>query len=82
LHALAEVRIRPGVRKLGGGEPFLRADLADILLAAHTRNDVANVYVPTNGQHTARTINSNPADQLQEIFPRRRLSVDRRDEAE
>ena len=41
---------------IGGGEPFLRADLADILLAAHTRNDVANVYVPTNGQHTARTV--------------------------
>ncbi len=41
---------------IGGGEPFLRADLADILLAAHGRNDVANVYVPTNGQHTARTV--------------------------
>ncbi len=41
---------------IGGGEPFLRADLADILLAAHRRNDVANVYVPTNGQHTTRTV--------------------------
>jgi MoaA/NifB/PqqE/SkfB family radical SAM enzyme len=41
---------------IGGGEPFLRADLADILLAAYRRTDVANVYVPTNGQHTARTV--------------------------
>ena len=41
---------------IGGGEPFLRADLADILLAAARRNDVANVYVPTNGQHTVRTV--------------------------
>ena len=41
---------------IGGGEPFLRADLADILVVAARRNDVANVYVPTNGQHTIRTV--------------------------
>ena len=41
---------------IGGGEPFLRADLADILLSAARRNEVANVYVPTNGQHTKRTV--------------------------
>lgn len=41
---------------IGGGEPFLRADLAGILLAAARRNEVANVYVPTNGQHTRRTV--------------------------
>ena len=41
---------------IGGGEPFLRADLADILLAAAETNRVANVYVPTNGQHTERTV--------------------------
>lgn len=39
---------------IGGGEPFLRTDLAGIILAAHRRNRVANVYVPTNGQHTER----------------------------
>ncbi|MEX2303572.1 MAG: radical SAM protein [Bryobacterales bacterium] len=41
---------------LGGGEPFLRADLASIVLAAVDTNNVANVYVPTNGQHTARVV--------------------------
>ena len=43
---------------IGGGEPFLRADLARIILAAHRRNRVANVYVPTNGQHTARVLST------------------------
>lgn len=41
---------------LGGGEPFLRPDLAEIVLAAVDRNQVANVYTPTNGQHTERTL--------------------------
>ena len=41
---------------IGGGEPFLRADLANILLAVAETNQVANVYVPTNGQHTERTV--------------------------
>jgi MoaA/NifB/PqqE/SkfB family radical SAM enzyme len=41
---------------IGGGEPFLRADLGEILLAAKRRNEVANVYVPTNGQHTERVV--------------------------
>ena len=41
---------------LGGGEPFLRPDLADIILCAANVNRVGNVYVPTNGQHTERTV--------------------------
>ncbi len=41
---------------IGGGEPFLRPDLAEILLEAERRNNVANVYVPTNGQHTERAV--------------------------
>jgi MoaA/NifB/PqqE/SkfB family radical SAM enzyme len=41
---------------IGGGEPFLRADLADILLTAVRTNGLANVYVPTNGQHTQRVV--------------------------
>ncbi len=40
---------------IGGGEPFLRTDLAAIILAAHERNGIANVFVPTNGQHAALT---------------------------
>jgi MoaA/NifB/PqqE/SkfB family radical SAM enzyme len=41
---------------IGGGEPFLRPDLAEILLFAARRNRVGNVYVPTNGQHAGRTV--------------------------
>ena len=41
---------------IGGGEPFLRDDLADILLSAAGTNRVTNLYVPTNGQHTARVV--------------------------
>ena len=43
---------------IGGGEPFLRPDLAEIILAAYERNRVANVYVPTNGQHEARVVST------------------------
>lgn len=69
---------------IGGGEPFLRADLAEIVLAAHRMNDVANVYVPTNGQHTERVVST-----LSRVLPRAaglrfhlNLSVDHVDEDE
>ena len=67
---------------IGGGEPFLRRDLSEILLAAYTRNRVANLYVPTNGQHTARIV-----DTLESVLDRApnlrfhlNLSVDHVDE--
>ena len=41
---------------IGGGEPFLREDLAEIVLSAARLNSVSNVYVPTNGQHTQQTL--------------------------
>lgn len=41
---------------IGGGEPFLRPDLGQIIQSAVDQNGVANVYVPTNGQHTERTV--------------------------
>ena len=69
---------------IGGGEPFLRADLAEIVLAAHRTNGVANVYVPTNGQHTERVMST-----LARVLPRAaglrfhlNLSVDHVDEDE
>ena len=69
---------------IGGGEPFLRADLAEIVLAAHRTNGVANVYVPTNGQHTERVVRT-----LRRVLPRAaglrfhlNLSVDHVDEDE
>jgi len=69
---------------IGGGEPFLRADLAEIVLAAHRMNGVANVYVPTNGQHTERVVTT-----LSRVLPgaaglrfHLNLSVDHVDEDE
>lgn len=69
---------------IGGGEPFLRADLAEIVLAAHRTNGVANVYLPTNGQHTERVVST-----LRRVLPRAaglrfhlNLSVDHVDEDE
>ena len=41
---------------IGGGEPFLRSDLGDIIESAERENRVANIYIPTNGQHTERTV--------------------------
>jgi MoaA/NifB/PqqE/SkfB family radical SAM enzyme len=41
---------------IGGGEPFLRPDLAAIFLCAARINHVANLFVPTNGQHTTRVV--------------------------
>ncbi len=69
---------------IGGGEPFLRRDLAHIILAAHARNRVANVYVPTNGQH-AESVASTLASVLGKAPDLRfhlNLSVDHVDEEE
>ena len=69
---------------IGGGEPFLRKDLAGIILAAYKRNKAANVYVPTNGQHTERTVSA--LAEVLDAAPGMRfhlnLSIDHVDEAE
>lgn len=69
---------------IGGGEPFLRSDLADIIRIAYDRNAVANVYVPTNAQHTARVVAT--LDSVLERAPGLRfhlnLSIDHVDERE
>ncbi len=69
---------------IGGGEPFLQPDLGRIFLCAAEGNRVANIYVPTNGQHRERVLET-----LEEVLPsapRMRfhlnLSVDHVDEAE
>ena len=69
---------------IGGGEPFLRRDLGEIIRCAHARNRLANVYVPTNGQHTARVVST-----LASVLPSTpglrfhlNLSVDHVDESE
>src|SRR5262249_49018779 len=41
---------------LSGGEPFLRKDFAEICLQFVTQNQVRQIYVPTNGWYTDKTI--------------------------
>jgi MoaA/NifB/PqqE/SkfB family radical SAM enzyme len=41
---------------LSGGEPFLRKEFAEICLQFVRHNDVRQIYVPTNGYFTERTV--------------------------
>ena len=43
---------------LSGGEPFIRKDFAEICLEFINHNGVRQIYVPTNGYFTERTIAS------------------------
>jgi len=43
---------------LSGGEPFIRKDFAEICLEFIRHNGVRQIYVPTNGYFTERTIDS------------------------
>ena len=48
---------------LSGGEPFLRPDFADVCKQFIRHNGVKEIYVPTNGYFTDKTI-----DQLAQVF--------------
>ena len=41
-----------------GGEPFIRADLPEIVKIFHTNNHALNVGIPTNGSMTPRVLRS------------------------
>jgi MoaA/NifB/PqqE/SkfB family radical SAM enzyme len=41
---------------LSGGEPFLRKEIADICLQFVRHNGVRQIYVPTNGWYTEKTV--------------------------
>jgi MoaA/NifB/PqqE/SkfB family radical SAM enzyme len=43
---------------LAGGEPFLRKEFAEICLQFIRHNLVSQIYVPTNGYFTERTVNA------------------------
>ena len=43
---------------LSGGEPFLRKEFAAVCQQFITRNGVKEIYVPTNGYFTERTVNA------------------------
>src|SRR5688572_20936054 len=50
---------------LSGGEPFLRKEFAAVCRQFIRRNEVKEIYVPTNGYYTTRTIDA-VRDVLQE----------------
>ena len=43
---------------LSGGEPFMRAEFAEVCLQFIRKNGVRNIYVPTNGYYTEKTIDA------------------------
>ena len=43
---------------ISGGEPFLRKEFAEICRQFITQNGVRQIYVPTNGFYTERTVNA------------------------
>jgi len=54
--ALSESLGRIENLNLSGGEPFLRKEFAEICLQFVRRNQVRQIYVPTNGYFTERTV--------------------------
>jgi MoaA/NifB/PqqE/SkfB family radical SAM enzyme len=55
---------------LSGGEPFLRAEFAEICRFFITNNHVEQIYVPTNGYFTERTLRA-----LESIFEEKSLKL-------
>jgi MoaA/NifB/PqqE/SkfB family radical SAM enzyme len=55
---------------LSGGEPFLRADFAEICRLFIQNNGVEQIYVPTNGYFSDRTIEA-----LKSVFAEKRLKL-------
>jgi len=55
---------------LSGGEPFLRPEFAEICRFFITNNQVRQIYVPTNGYFTERTLNA-----LKSIFEEKVLEM-------
>lgn len=55
---------------LSGGEPFLRKEFAAVCRQFIRRNGVKEIYVPTNGYYTERTI-----DALREVLQERSLRL-------
>jgi len=56
IFSLARELGRVETLNLSGGEPFLRAEFAEICRFFITNNGVEQIYVPTNGYFTDRTI--------------------------
>ena len=54
-HKLSEELGDFEILNLSGGEPFIRPDFADICLLFTEKNNVKQIYVPTNGYFTENT---------------------------
>jgi len=59
---------------IGGGEPFIRRDLQEIVEAFILQNRVRYVTIPTNAWHTERIVES--AERLCRNFPDVQLNID------
>src|SRR4029077_20917918 len=55
---------------LSGGEPFLRPEFAEICRRFITHNGVKQIYVPTNGYFTDRTLKA-----LKSVFEEKSLDI-------
>lgn len=58
LFALSESLGRIENLNLSGGEPFLRKDFAEICRKFITQNETRQIYVPTNGYFTQKTVDA------------------------
>ena len=59
---------------LSGGEPFLRKDLAEVVILFHKNNGIRGVRIPTNGIPTDQTIKV--VRRIMEQCPRIQLEID------
>jgi MoaA/NifB/PqqE/SkfB family radical SAM enzyme len=59
---------------LSGGEPFLRKDLAEVILLFYKNNGIRGVRIPTNGLPTDQTVKTVKA--VLEQCPRIQLEID------
>jgi MoaA/NifB/PqqE/SkfB family radical SAM enzyme len=59
---------------LSGGEPFLRKDLAEIIILFHKNNGIRGVRIPTNGLPTSQIVNV--VKTVLEQCPQMQLEID------
>ncbi len=63
---------------LTGGEPFLRKDIADIIIAFHKINGTRRVTIPSNGINTDRIVNAvkKVLEECPKLFLHIQISID------
>lgn len=59
---------------IGGGEPFIRKNLAEIVEIFYKQNHVQNLLIPTNGTLTGKVLNS--TEKILQKCPNLKVSID------